>query len=217
MMDEPQTAQGSLFYEFSLGCCQPNGPAPVSLLLVPRSESDRALAMQAVGTTKSIALLTSFASLILAVAPADAAGANSIAAFVSEIYGPYFSTADPRYRPWRQDYEDRPIWSAQTSALFKTWRTLQKEADSINDQDGLCDCQARSDPFEVHVLSVERPDQDHASVQIKTENGITGPANLTLLLVRKNARWRLDDVYWAKRRAWLKPTLRSEIAAEQQP
>jgi hypothetical protein len=161
-------------------------------------------------------LLMSFFSLVLA-ASAPSAGSDSVKAFVSEIYGPYFSKADPRYRAWGQGYEDRPIWSAQTTALFKAWRALPKEADSINDQDGLCDCQAQNGRFEAHILSVEQPDREHAVVQIKTENGSVGPANEKLLIVREGARWRLDDVYWDKRKAWLKATLRAEIAAESGP
>jgi hypothetical protein len=162
-------------------------------------------------------LLVSLSSLILATTAPSAAGVDSIKAFISEIYGPYFPESDPRHRSWSQTYEDRPIWSAQTTALFKTWRGLPKEADSINDQDGLCDCQAQNGRFEVHVLSVAQPDRDHASVDIKTENGTVGPAGLKLSIVREGGRWRLDDVYWDGRKAWLKATLRGEIAAESQP
>lgn len=159
----------------------------------------------------------SLSSLMLAAAAPGGPGADQIKAFVSEIYGPYFAKDDPRHRPWSQDYEARPIWSAQTTRLFKTWRALPKEADSINDQDGLCDCQALNGRFEARILSLKQPDRDHASVEIQTENGTVGPADLRLSIVREGGRWRLDDVYWGQRKAWLKATLRDEIAAETGP
>ncbi len=161
--------------------------------------------------------LVAFSILISAATGPTTPHADSIPAFIAEIYGPYFSEGDPRHRPWSQGYEDRPIWSAQTTALFKTWRRLPKEADSINDQDGLCDCQARNGRFDAHVLATEQPDRDHALVDIETENGTVGPTRLRLSIVRERGRWRLEDVYWVQRKAWLKATLRAEIAADSQP
>jgi uncharacterized protein YecT (DUF1311 family) len=162
-------------------------------------------------------LLVSFFSLMLAAAAPSAADADPIKAFVSEVYGPYFSEGDPRYRPWSQEYEDRPLWSAQTTALFKTWRVLPKEADSINDEDWLCDCQAQDGRFEVHILSLKQRDRDHASVEIKTENGTVGSADLKLSIVREGGRWRLDDVYSEDRGGGLKAALRGTIAEESPP
>jgi hypothetical protein len=160
-----------------------------------------------------------FCAVAFAVAsPAAAASTDEmqIRTFMAEVYSLYLLEGPEANRTWKE-WTDRDLYSNQILRLIRKWRSLPKEADDINDQDGLCDCQAQNGHYVFNIQSLSLTTPDRATVRIETRNGTVGPARLTFSLIKENGQWRIDDIYWASRKMWMKEALSRNIAEESVP
>lgn len=187
----------------------PRGLWYMSMCIFGEEAMVRGSFMRLVGSAAFFGAMTSAAA-----GPAASASADEmqIRTFMAEVYGPYLSQR-PEDRTWK-GWTDRDLYSNQVSQLIQKWRVVHEEADYINDQDGLCDCQALNGRYAFDIQSLSLASPDRATVRIETRNGTVGPAHLTFSLVRENGKWRIDDIYWASRKLWMRDALHRIIAAE---
>jgi len=152
--------------------------------------------------------------LIAAAAPSDA-DRSEVEARVVTIFGPYAGPADA-VAAW-----DRPIFSAEVSALIGRWKAVipEGEPDGLNDGDWLCQCQDwDAEDFQATIVSIVMTGDGTAEVEVSLDLGFGGsestrPARLTLK--REQGVWQIDEIVAEGFPHGLEQALRETIAADE--
>jgi hypothetical protein len=133
--------------------------------------------------------------LMLAMAsPADAQTA-ALDAQVAEIFRPYARGMDDT-APW-----DRPLFSAEVTALIAHWGKVQPadEPDALNDGDWLCQCQDWDEKkFKVITQGHAMRADGSAEVTVKIDLGFDDAHDIrdTRLIFRnEGGAWKIDDLF----------------------
>lgn len=144
-----------------------------------------------------------------ALAPTDAAALD---AAVLAIYRPYQHPANTP-TAW-----ERPIFSAETTALIARWRAVapEDEPDDLSDGDWLCLCQDWDlRRFRATVVSRQIMPDGRADIAASIDLGFGEPRQARLLLAREDGAWKLDDLFAVDFPRGLKQALRETIAVDQ--
>ncbi|HKX77061.1 MAG TPA: DUF3828 domain-containing protein [Novosphingobium sp.] len=157
--------------------------------------------------------------LLLATAPpsaAPSADTTALDAAIAEIFRPYSSGYD-NTPPW-----ERPIFSAEATALIAHWRHVlpEDEPDRLNDGDWLCQCQDYdAKGFKTTPRIIEISSDGLASAEIGIDLGFSEVRDLrkaTLILRREGGAWKLDEIVSADAfPRGLKQALRETIAEDE--
>jgi len=137
---------------------------------------------------KFLALAT--APVLLAAAPAGVSE-KAIDATLFKAYGPYLKENGGE-SDWR-----RPVFSAETSRLIRTWeRHNGEELTGLNDFGWFCDCQDWDwKKWAWKRQSVRALGPGKVEVLVRVNAGWGDFTQQRLIMVREGQRWLIDDLF----------------------
>jgi len=140
-------------------------------------------------------MLATILPLILATASPSTADSAALDAQVAEIFRPYTQDMDDT-AAW-----DRPLFSAEVTALIAHWEKVQPddEPDALNDGDWFCQCQDWDEKkFKVTPRGRAVLPGGTAEVSVKIDLGfddIHDVRDARLIFRKEGAAWKLDDLF----------------------
>jgi hypothetical protein len=111
--------------------------------------------------------------------------------------------------------DDRAIYSNRTADLIARWHAGQPDDDitTMGDFDWFCQCQDYDEKsFAITSLSVRKQRAGFYDAQVGYHLGWGSRGGLTLVMVREDSGWKVDDIRFARDAAT--KTLRADLAAE---
>lgn len=148
------------------------------------------------------------ATLLGAARPAPVP-AKAIDVALAQIYGSYLKEDGGAQADWT-----RPVFTAQTRKLIRTWEShIGEELTGLNDYGWFCECQDwdfKSFAWkrgEVKVLAAGR-----IEVAVHLTLGWGAEADQRLVMVRGNGRWLVEDLFSDTVSDGIRAGLREEIA-----
>lgn len=152
---------------------------------------------------------------LLAAATPAASDTTALDAQVAEVFRPYGEGMDST-APW-----DRPIFSADVTALIAHWQRVlpDDEPDRLNDGDWLCQCQDwDAKGFKLLLGSHQTLAKGTVQVKVKIDLGFAEASDLRdarIIFKREGESWRIDEIFAEPFPHGLKHALRQTIAEDE--